>query len=289
MTFADALARGPGVVPVDGAHPVFGPEAGSPEAGPPAGLDVSPPSDGGSSVRPQARDVAALLGYEFENWELLELALSHRSWCAETNHPESNERLEFLGDSVLGLVVTERIYGLLPAVAEGRLARVRSGLVNATTLAMVAREVQVGPAMLLGKGEAATGGRDKVSILADAMEAIIGAMYLDGGLVATREVLTRVLRPHVPEALLGAQGDPKSRLQELAVHQSGDEPDYEVVEDGPAHERSYIAHVLVGTSRFGPGSGRSKKEAERAAAAVALMEFDDDEYDRDELDGGMKW
>lgn len=233
--------------------------------------------------------MAALLGYEFENWELLELALSHRSWCAETNHPESNERLEFLGDSVLGLVVTERIYGLLPAVAEGRLARVRSGLVNATTLAMVAREVQIGPAMLLGKGEAATGGRDKVSILADAMEAIIGAMYLDGGLVATREVLTRVLRPHVPEALLGAQGDPKSRLQELAVHQSGDEPDYEVVEDGPAHERSYIAHVLVGTSRFGPGSGRSKKEAERAAAAVALMEFDDDEYDRDELDGGMKW
>jgi ribonuclease-3 len=234
-------------------------------------------------------EVQQRLGYEFEDGRLLELALSHRSWCAEMQGVESNERLEFLGDSVLGLVVTERIYELWPGAAEGLLARVRSGLVNAATLAEAAREIRVGEALRLGKGEAGTGGRDKTSILADAMEAIIGAIYLDAGMDSAREVLVRLLRPHVPEAVAGAQGDPKSRLQEMAVQRDGDEPRYEVEEDGPAHERAYLAYVTVGEARFGPGAGRSKKEAERAAASAALAEFDHDDYERGELNGGMRW
>ena len=234
----------------------------------------------------------ASLGYTFTDLDLLTLALSHRGWCAEVGLPQSNERLEFLGDAVLGMVVTDRLYRMYPEMAEGELARVRSGLVNSLTLAEIARTAGVGDALLLGKGENSSGGRDKTSILADAMEAIFGAIYLDSGASAADAVIVRLLRPHVDDAVRGAQGDPKSRLQETAVRQLGTEPTYAVSESGPDHGRSYVAFVEIGDKRWGPGHGSSKKEAEQRSATMALadlaelMEGINGSNDRN---GGTKW
>ncbi|HWW52762.1 MAG TPA: ribonuclease III, partial [Acidimicrobiales bacterium] len=196
--------------------------------------------------------------------------MAHRSWCAETPGEGSNERLEFLGDAVLGLVVTDHIFRTYPELPEGELAKVRASVVNAEALAEVASELGLGPALLLGKGEDASGGREKPSILADAMEAVIGAVYLDGGWEAAAELIMRLLGERVEEGAAGPGGqDYKTRLQELAARQFDQLPRYDVSDEGPDHAKRFFATVLVGGVPRGHGEGRSKKQAEQQAAGEA--------------------
>ncbi len=214
----------------------------------------------------------AAIGYQFADPELLKLALSHRSWCAENGHVESNERLEFLGDAVLGLTIADKIFVHYPELPEGQLAKLRAGVVNSVTLAEIAREITLGESLLLGKGERATGGADKQSILADALEAIIGAVYLDGGFEAARALILRLWDAHVADAMREGPGgfDHKTRLQELAVAVVDQAPRYEVTTTGPDHARIFDAQVRIGGDVLGNGTGSSKKEAEQAAAGQAV-------------------
>jgi ribonuclease-3 len=196
--------------------------------------------------------------------------MAHRSWCAETPGEGSNERLEFLGDAVLGLVVTDHLYRTYPELPEGELAKVRASVVNSEALAEVAAELDLGRALLLGKGEDASGGREKPSILADAMEAVIGAVYLDGGWDAASEFIMRLLGERIEEGAAGPGGqDFKTRLQELAARQFDQLPRYEVRDEGPDHAKQFFATVLLGGVRRGSGEGRSKKQAEQQAAREA--------------------
>jgi ribonuclease-3 len=213
---------------------------------------------------------AARVGYTFSHRDNLEAALAHRSWCAETEGVASNERLEFLGDSVLGLVVTDHIYRTYPDLPEGELAKVRSSVVNAQALAEAALGLQLGEAVRLGKGEDASGGREKPSILSDAFEAVIGAIYLDGGWEAAAEFVLRLLGGIIEEAAAGPGGqDYKTRLQELAAQHYPDLPRYIVEDDGPDHAKTFHARVYIGPDEQGEGRGRSKKQAEQAAARHA--------------------
>jgi ribonuclease-3 len=182
----------------------------------------------------------------------------------------SNERLEFLGDSVLGLVVTDHIYRTYPDLPEGALTKLRASVVNETVLAEIAAEIDLGSALRLGKGEGASGGREKPSILSDAMEALIGAVYLDGGWHAAAELVLGLLGDRIADAAIGSGGqDYKSRLQELAARVLEVLPEYEVVDEGPDHAKRFFAAVRVGDQRFDGGQGRSKKQAEQAAARLA--------------------
>ena len=192
----------------------------------------------------------------------------HRSWCAENPGHPSNERLEFLGDSVLGVIVTDHLYRAHPELDEGALTDLRKTVVNSVTLAEVAEGLGVGDHLLLGKGEELSGGREKPSILADAMEAIIGATYLAQGIEgATTLVLgilaTRLATAHVDGA------DHKSRLQELTAHRFGAAPRYEVEATGPDHARTFYVTVSIADIPYGHGEGRSKKQAEQEAARAA--------------------
>ena len=217
------------------------------------------------------------LGYRFDDDSLLELALRHRSWCAEHGGVDSNERLEFLGDAVLGVIVTDHLFRTSPGSSEGVLARRRSELVSATALAGVARAVGLGDALLLGKGEEATGGRAKTSILADAMEGVLGAIYLDRGIDATTEVVLRLLDERIDGVVSGdVASDHKSRLQEVAAHRFGELPRYELTEDGPEHEKLFRAVVRLAGQAWGEGEGRTKKEAEQAAAREATDRLERD-------------
>jgi ribonuclease-3 len=210
------------------------------------------------------------IGREFVDGDLLQRALAHRSWCAEHPGDQSNERLEFLGDAVLGLVVTDHIFRTYPELPEGELAKVRATVVSAAALAEVAAELSLGDALLLGKGEDASGGREKPSILADAMEAIIGAVYLDGGRPAADSLVMGLLGDRITDAAAGPGGqDHKTRLQELAARTFESLPAYEVVDDGPDHAKRFFALVKVAGVVRGRGEGRSKKQAEQAAARVA--------------------
>jgi ribonuclease III len=210
------------------------------------------------------------LGRQFNDPELLERAMAHRSWCAENPGHLSNERLEFLGDAVLGLVVTAHVYRLYPDLPEGHLAQVRASVVNAATLAEAAEELDIGPALLLGKGEDASSGREKPTILADAMEAVIGAVYLDGGWEAAEALVLGVLGDRIREAAAGpGASDYKTRLQELAAHRFDELPRYDVQGDGPDHAKHFTATVLLRGRALGSGQGRSKKQAEQAAARMA--------------------
>ncbi len=183
---------------------------------------------------------------------------------------ESNERLEFLGDAVLGLVVTDHVFRTYPDLPEGHLAQVRAAVVNAGALAEVAEELELGRALLLGKGEHASGGREKPSILADAMEAVIGSVYLDGGWEAADALVMGLLATRIAEAAAGPGGhDFKTRLQELAASRYDQLPRYEVVGDGPDHAKHFTAVVHLAGRPAGSGEGRSKKQAEQAAAKVA--------------------
>ncbi|MGZ4531751.1 MAG: ribonuclease III [Mycobacteriaceae bacterium] len=214
----------------------------------------------------------ASLGVQLDA-ELLTLALTHRSFAYEHGGLPTNERLEFLGDSVLGLAVTERLYRTLPDKSEGVLAKLRASVVNMHALASVARalgEGGLGRYLLLGKGEELTGGRDKNSILADGMESLLGAIHIQHGIETAREVVERLFETLLTEApLLGAGLDWKTSLQELTSELGLGVPFYDVASSGPDHLKEFVAHVLVSGTSLGAGSGRSKKEAEQKAAATA--------------------
>jgi ribonuclease-3 len=201
--------------------------------------------------------------------ELLELALTHRSYAYEHGGIPHNERLEFLGDSVLGQAVTVMLFTTHPELDEGQLAKRRASVVSTVALAEVARGIDLGSHLLLGRGEEQTGGRDKDSILADTMEAVIGATYLSAGPDAATELVLRLTRPLLddPERY-GAAMDPKTSLQELAARIGATPPVYGVVASGPDHDRRFTATVVVGDVRMN-GLGSSKKTAEMAAALSA--------------------
>lgn len=238
-----------------------------------AGADAG--SAGGGEAGPEV--LAARLGHRFAEPALLRQALAHRSWCAESGGVASNERMEFLGDAVLGLVVAEHCFGAYPDLPEGGLAKVRAAVVNTAVLAEVAAELGVGDHLLLGRGEDTSGGRSKPSILANTVEALIGAAYLDGGWPVAAGLVLRLLGPRIAEAAAGPGADDfKTRLQELVVRTVGQLPRYEVEGSGPDHARHYRATVVVGGEATGTGEGRSKKDAEQAAARQAWHHLAED-------------
>jgi ribonuclease III len=210
------------------------------------------------------------LGRDFVDPSLLVQAMSHRSWCSEAGGYPSNERLEFLGDAVLSLVVADHCYRSYPDSAEGDMSQVRAAVVNMNVLAQVAAELGLGDHVRLGRGEESSGGRQKSSILADSFEAVIGAIYLDGGWTAARDFVIEHLAGRIAETLDGPRSfDHKTRLQEFVVHRHGQVPRYEIVASGPDHDRRFTANVYVAGRLAGEGEGRSKKDAEQAAARVA--------------------
>ena len=201
---------------------------------------------------------------------LLDLALTHRSYAYEHGGLPHNERLEFLGDSVLGVIVTETLYRSFPDLPEGQLAKLRAAVVNARALADVARDLDLGRYLLLGRGEETTGGRDKSSILADAMEAVIGATYLSAGDRGAQLLVHRLFDPLIETAAeLGAGLDWKTSLQEAVANAQLGLPDYLVDDFGPDHQKEFHARVRVGGAVLGEGRGRSKKVAEQQAAQQA--------------------
>ena len=206
--------------------------------------------------------------------ELLERALTHRSYAYENGGIPTNERLEFLGDSVLGLVVTETLYRTHPDLSEGRLAKLRAAVVNARALAGVAREIGLGEHIKLGRGEESTGGREKASILSDTVEAVIGAIHLSGGIEVSADVVHRLFDPLMEAAAaMGAGLDWKTSLQELSAAHGLGVPEYVIEDDGPDHMKTFVAQVRVGERLYGRGTGRSKKEAEQGAAETAYGEI----------------
>ena len=218
---------------------------------------------------PDLSQLSARLGYAFTNVSLLETAMHHRSWNAENDGGESNERLEFLGDAVLGWVVADIVYTQHSDLPEGKLTDLRKSVVNANALAEVAVELGIGEFLMLGKGEDTAGGREKTSILSDALEAVIGAVYLDAGPQATHDVVSALMGKRIVDAVGGLDRlDAKTRLQELAskleahVH-------YKVEDEGPDHEKMFFATVFVGDRELGYGEGKSKKAAEQIAAEIA--------------------
>jgi ribonuclease-3 len=215
-------------------------------------------------------ECASRIGYVFHNPALLRQALIHRSWQAENSDPLTNERFEFLGDAVLGWVIADVAFHRLSDMPEGKLTDLRRSVVNMHALAEIARQLGIGEFLLLGKGEDAAGGRDKSSILADALEALIGAVYLDGGAPAAYEMVKRLLSDSVEEAIPHlAMFDAKTRLQELCARLSIGIPLYEVEGEGPDHERVFTAVVHVDGRSYGSGEGRTKKAAEQIAAVGA--------------------
>jgi ribonuclease-3 len=206
--------------------------------------------------------------------ERLKLALTHRSYAYEFGGLPTNERLEFLGDSVLGLIVTEELYERFPDLDESKLSPLRSGVVNMRALAAIARSLELGPALLIGKGEELTGGRDKNSILADAFEALVGAIYLDLGFSDCRKVVLELMKETIEEAISRGSGiDGKTALQEIVAANSWPAPEYKVTESGPDHDKSFEAAALVNGITYKSGTGKSKREAEQEAARLAYEEL----------------
>ena len=205
--------------------------------------------------------------------ETLERALTHRSYAYENGGLPTNERLEFLGDSVLSLVVTDTLFKGHPTLPEGQLAKLRAAVVQMSTLAEVAaRELNLGSFVRLGRGEEGTGGRDKPSILADTLEAVIGATYIDCGLDEASGLVHRLFDPVIQRsALLGAGLDWKTSLQELTADRGLGVPEYHVRDSGPDHQKMFSAVVKVGARELGEGEGRSKKAAEQLAAEAAYL------------------
>jgi ribonuclease-3 len=216
-------------------------------------------------------ELAERIGHDFVDWSLLGRALAHRSWCAETPGAVSNERLEFLGDAVLGWAIADIAFHRYQ-VPEGQLTDLRKSVVNAIALAEVAQSIGLGSHVLLGRGEAAAGGADKPSILSDAFEAVLGAVYLDGGAAAAFAMVERLVVPRMPDSAdaLG-QFDQKTQLQELSARLGRSAPVYEVTSHGPDHAKTFHARVLVDDEVLGVGTGRSKKAAEQLAATEACL------------------
>ena len=210
-----------------------------------------------------------VLGVELEP-ALLELAFTHRSFAYESATKETNERLEFLGDSVLGLIVTEELYKRYPDLDESRLSPLRSGVVNMRALADIARTLELGQYIRLGKGEEVTNGRDKNSLLADALEALIGAIYLQCGYEKCTEIVSRLIASTMDSAVArGAGLDGKTALQELAASLGKGAPEYVVTEQGPDHDKDFTATAMVAGNAMAVGTGKSKREAEQVAARIA--------------------
>ena len=219
-------------------------------------------------------ELRSALGDPVLDPELLERALTHRSYAYENGGLPTNERLEFLGDSVLGVVVTETLYLTHPDLSEGRLAKLRAAVVNARALAGVARGIGLGEHIKLGRGELTTGGREKASILSDTVEAVIGAIHLSGGMDASADVVHRLFDPLMEEAAaMGAGLDWKTSLQELAAQHGLGVPEYVIEDEGPDHAKVFTAQVRVGEGLYGHGVGKSKKEAEQGAAQTAYTEI----------------
>ncbi|HEY7946324.1 MAG TPA: ribonuclease III [Acidimicrobiales bacterium] len=276
--------------PDDGAAGA-GPESISSARSAPLGAESGEALPGASrrvvngATSPDLGPLVERLGRPFADESLLVRALSHRSWCAEAGGRPSNERMEFLGDAVLGLAVAEHCYRTYLDMPEGALAKVRAAVVNTSVLAEVALELDLGPMLLLGRGEDSSGGRAKPSILANATEAVIAAVYLDGGWDAAEALVLRILRTRIEEAAAGPGAeDFKTRLQEMVVRRVGRLPQYEVAGTGPDHARRYTASVIVGGDVVGQGEGRSKKDAEQAAAHAAWPLFAEP-ADRDQAEG----
>lgn len=219
--------------------------------------------------------LAGRIDYRFGDPGLLDEAMAHRSWCAEQGGLASNERIEYLGDAVLGLVVAEYTFRNHPELSDGVMSKVRAAVVNTRVLAEVALELGVDRDLRLGRGEDQSGGRAKESILADATEALIGAVYLDGGLGEAERLVLSLLGRRI-DAAVGEPGesDHKSRLQERTVSLGRGVPQYEVDGFGPDHARRYQATVYVAGRRLGEGEGRSKKDAEQAAAQAAFVSLE---------------
>ena len=212
----------------------------------------------------------AALGVSFSDAHLARASLTHRSYAFERGLTVTNERLEFLGDAVLGVVITDLAYRQFPDLSEGELAKLRAATVNMSSLADVARDLELGELLFLGRGEEMSGGRGKASILADCMEAVLGAVYLDQGLDAATGLIQRLFWPRM-QAYARGEGDRdyKTVLQELASQGFGSMPDYRVASRGPDHAKEFTATVYLGGERWGQGRGRSKKEAEQQAAREA--------------------
>jgi len=233
---------------------------------------------------PSPSEFERRLGYRFQDPALLEHALTHRSHAQEAGLEEHYERLEFLGDAVLGLCAAERLYRTRQEDAEGELSRLKSWVVSAEPLARYAEEIALGEELRVGVGEERTGGRRKRSLLADALEAVFGAVYLDGGALAARAVVGRYLDRTLDE-LPQARADAKTRLQEMAQARGWELPAYAVAaESGPDHAKRFEIEVSLRGEVLGRGTGRSKKEAQQAAAAAALEQFPSQEPIRSEED-----
>jgi len=219
-------------------------------------------------------DLRAALGDPQLDPELLERALTHRSYAYENGGLPTNERLEFLGDAVLGVIVTETLYRTHPDLSEGRLAKLRAAVVNARALAGVGREIGLGEHIKLGRGEQATGGASKASILSDTVEAVLGAVHLSGSFEVSGPVVHLLFDPLIEAAsAMGAGLDWKTSLQELSAEHGLGVPEYVIEDDGPDHMKTFTAQVRVGEELYGNGVGRSKKEAEQAAAETAYGEI----------------
>jgi ribonuclease-3 len=203
--------------------------------------------------------------------ELLELALTHSSYAYENGKIPNNERLEFLGDSVLGFVVTGHVYSENPDLDEGSLSRLRSATVSAKTLAIAANQIGLGEFVRLGKGELSTGGQTKTNILADTFEAIIGAAYLSGGLAPAKSIIDSLVLPLLSsEDELLETSEPRTVLSELLKSLGKSDASFEVTHDGPDHDRTFFAEVIVDGAAISKGSGRTRKAAEAQAAVEAL-------------------
>ena len=224
--------------------------------------------------RRPATSLEKSLGHRFKRADLLELALTHRSWANEQGIPEHYERLEFLGDAVLGMVTAEWLYQSHPELPEGELSKRKAQLVSRPSLAHHAEKIGLGPALRIGVGEDRSGGRTKASLLADSMEAVFGAVYLDGGIEAARDVILPMLEEtgEEPAQLLAA--DAKTQLQEVTQALGLDLPEYRLTgAAGPDHSKVFTVECWVGGELAGHGEGPSKKMAEQKAAAEALAQI----------------
>jgi len=222
------------------------------------------------------RELEKRLGYKFGDRSLLDMALLHRSYRFEARDVETdNQRLEFLGDSVVGFLVAAHLYRMHAGVDEGTLTELRSRVTSGKALAGVAREIGLGDYVRLGKGEEQAGGRFRETLLADGMEAVIGAAYLDGGVKAAEKIVVKLLLPLSQSTPVEDWEDnPKGKLQEISQRLYGHGPEYRCVsEEGPPHQKNFVIEALVGGALLGEGRGSSKRVAETAAAHAAVMKL----------------
>lgn len=243
-----------------------------PQGSPESSIESDANSTPAAAPEQPTAAIAARFGHHFANPQLLERALTHRSFTNEsTPAPLDNERLEFLGDAVVDLVATDLLMQRLPDAEEGVLSQARAQVVSEVALARVAERIGLGAGLRLGRGEDQTGGRSKPSLLCDALEAVIGAIYLDAGFEAAHQAAAQLLAPLVDEAATGVFSDSKTRLQEWTQARLGQPPRYAVVaEEGPDHAKTFEVTVGVSGQELARGRGRSKKEAEQRAAELGL-------------------